>query len=141
MSVKPEVEFREKQNAHVPCRRIVIGSWPDPRGMRRHLMSPFDDLFKFVLQILGRRKYLLKNANEIIQCARVPKEVVANHRIARRTAKIDVSEVLVRFDALPFHSLNLLAEILEALPQGFQEKPCFFPVSFSKVEFDHGDLH
>src|SRR5206468_3901538 len=85
---------------------------------------------------LGRRKCLLENANEIIQCARVPEEVIADHRIARLIAKISVSEVLARFCALHFLPLNLLTEILEALQYRVQEIPRFFLMSFS-CEIEH----
>src|SRR5437867_1867365 len=136
MSVEPEVEFREKHNAHVLCRNIVVFLRPGPGRMRRYLVSPFDDVGKLVLQILGRRKCLLENANEIIQCARVPEEVIADHRIARLIAKISVSEVLARFCALHFLPLNLLTEILEALQYRVQEIPRFFLMSFS-CEIEH----
>ena len=132
MSVKLEVEFREKQNAHV-LRRSIVTAWPYPRGMRRHLVSPCDDVGKLVLQILGRRKSLLENLNEIMQCARVSEEAIADHRIAKLIAKINVSEVLARFCcALRFLLPNLLAEIVEAFPYRLQKKPCFFPISFSR---------
>src|SRR6202035_4760603 len=101
MSVELEVEFREKHNAYVLCRNVVLLSRPHPGRVRRYLVSPFDDVGKLVLQILGRRKCLFENTDEIIQCARVPKEVIADHRIARLTARINVSEVLARFCSLP----------------------------------------
>ena len=135
MSIELEVEFRKKQNAHVLCRSIVAVR-PDPGGMCRHLVSPSDEISKFLLQILRRRECLFEDADKIIQCVRIPEEVIAKHCIARRTAKIDLSKVLVRFGALPFHSLNLLAEILEALPQRVQKKPCFFLLSIRR-EIEH----
>src|SRR5215467_13506297 len=63
MSVALHVEFRKKQNAHVLCRSIVA-FWIDPRGMRGDFVSPFNDVSKLLLQILGRRKCFHENANK-----------------------------------------------------------------------------
>jgi hypothetical protein len=41
----------------------------------RHLVSPCDDISRFFLQILGRRECLFEDADKIIQCVRIPKEV------------------------------------------------------------------
>src|SRR5207248_11075676 len=107
MSVKLEVEFREKQNAHV-LRRSIVTAWPYPRGMRRHLVSPCDDVGKLVPQILGRRKSLLENLNEIMQCARVPEEAIADHRIARLSG---FAQCRVRHDPREFVSSIFRSEL------------------------------
>ena len=39
-----------------------------------------------------------------------------------------------------FRPLDLLTEILEALPHRIQKKQCLGPMSFSKIKFDHGGL-
>jgi hypothetical protein len=92
--------------------------------------APNDDGAELFSQIFTKAKRLFENLNEIRQSICIPNEVIANQPIVRVIAKINVTKILASLlSAFLFRPLNLLTQIIEALPQGFQKGHASFSLA------------